>query len=977
MVFLSLVQNIALLMALAVIYQLAFFRLGRHSLSYEILSGVMFGGAGLVGIMTPFQLMPGLIFDGRSIILSVAGMFCGPVTALIAALICASYRIVLGGIGAGVGVAVISFSALTGVLFHYLRKRGIFVPKALNLWLFGLLVHAGMLLIMLFLPTEVWKEVFKHVGIPVISTYPLVVMLISMLFLKSEQQYNDRLTLKESERKYRQLFENMTAGFALHELIRDAAGKPCDYRFVEVNPAFEKLTGLSGGVVTGRTVKEVLPNTEPLWIERFGRVVDSGEPCVCRNYSRELKRYFDVLALRPKPEFFATIFSDITELVKAEEELNDYFNSSLDMLGIIDHSGCLIRLNPRWEQVLGYPLADLGGHRLEELAHPDDAGKFRDALRRLACQEEVTNFESRCRCRDGSYRWIEWNSKPKGDLVYSVARDISDRKQAEEKLQEAIVASKALAAAAEQANVAKSAFLANMSHEIRTPMNAVIGLSALLLDSGLNDEQRHYVESVLESGQSLLRIINDILDYSRIEHGELNLENTDFNLHDFLHDFLTSVSMLAFEKRLELLVDVREHLPEMLTGDSLRLRQVLTNLVGNAIKFTETGEVALRVMRLESGERDMTLRFEVSDTGIGIPEDKAGNLFEKFMQADSSTTRKYGGSGLGLAISRQLVQMMGGRIGFMSNPGGGSTFWFSVKLRKSVEGKKDKCGELPPGLSGMRVALVDDNAESRRIIGAYLARAGLRPTVYMDAHSALCGMCEAEQDGDPFGIVLVDAHLPGMDGCALAEAVRKEGCLDGLRLILMESPGWGGAGSSRHGEVADLLLNKPVCSCSLFRALGKLSDAKSVAAVRIPERNTAVFAGLEERFALSSARVLVVEDNLTNRQVMTGILRKLGVSADVSPDAQDALMRLRRKDAYDLVFMDVQMPGMDGLEATRRIRAGGVGDPDIPVVAITAHAMDGDRGVCISAGMNDYISKPVLPGQLAAILEKWLPSVRG
>ena len=687
-----------------------------------------------------------------------------------------------------------------------------------------------------------------------------------------------------------------------------------------------------------------------------------------------LVRGNDELEQRVK-ERTAQLVLEVAERTQAQEtmrereaQLNAYFNSFPAGMAIIDSQLRHLKVNQRLADMNGLPLEEHKGKTFREIV-PQLASVLEPVFQEVfATGKPVLNLEVSGETASSPGELRDWQlacfplmgEEAKPEAVGAVFTEITEQKRVEVELNYAKMA-------AESANRAKSEFLANMSHEIRTPMSGVIGMTDLLLDTSLTSEQRGFAQTIRSSGEALLTVINDILDFSKIEAGKLTFEELDFNLHDVLEGTLELLAERSQAKKIELAGFIEPVVPTRLRGDAGRIRQVLTNLVGNAIKFTEAGEVTVRVSCDLENERECELRFRVSDTGAGIAPETQKKLFEAFSQGDTSTTRKFGGTGLGLAISRQLVKNMGGDIGLESAPGKGSTFWFTVRLQKSPALQSVLDGNHR--LVNMRVLVVDDNTTNRRFLHEQIVAWKMRNGTATTGTDALDCMRRAAREGDSYPLAIIDLEMPNMDGMALAREIKADPEIAGTRLILLA--GFGKRISSEELRVAGFAdcCFKPVRQSTLYDCLAKAvleAPATSLTSAGTP----APPGPLRQK-----ARVLIAEDNAVNRQVALGQLKHLGYNADSVPNGLAVLEALDRT-GYDIILMDCQMPVMDGYEATRRIRARKSDFPIPYIIAVTAHAMQGASEKCIAAGMNDYISKPIVFETLAAALARGLPAFR-
>jgi two-component system, sensor histidine kinase and response regulator len=659
---------------------------------------------------------------------------------------------------------------------------------------------------------------------------------------------------------------------------------------------------------------------------------------------------------------------------RSERKFRDLVEAAPDALIITNTEGNIMLVNAQAESLFGYKRAELLGNDLE-LLMPE---RLRAAHRRHRTHYYAApqvrpmgaGLDLFALHKDGHEFPVEITLGPletqEGALISAAIRDITERKLAEAALHEA-------KEAAEAASRAKSEFLANMSHEIRTPMNGIIGVAELIQDTELTPEQQEYVDLLKQSGESLLTVIDDILDFSKIEAGKLDIDSIAFNLRDSTAQTLKALAPRAHEKGLEIAFDILPEVPEEIVGDPSRLRQILTNLIGNAIKFTEKGEVVVSVAQQERNETHTRLHFVVSDTGIGIPPEKQKVIFDSFTQADSSITRRFGGTGLGLTISARLVKMMGGRIWVESEVGRGSSFHFTASFSFQT-------GEaLPASFSvsqlspGLRVLVVDDNATQRRILEAMLQRLGAKPSLTSNAEAAFDALRQAHALQQPFDLILTDAQMPDVDGFTFAERIKADPQLNGAAMILLTSSGQrGDAARCRQLGVA-AYLTKPISQSELSQAvLAVLRTSSPGAPPPLVTRHSLRESRSQGEGVLSGLRVLLTEDNAVNQALAIALLKKIGIEPVLAGNGAEALAALE-KQPFDLVLMDIQMPEMDGFQATAAIRSreklqGG----HLPIIAMTAHAMKGDQERCIEGGMDGYVSKPIQRSQLLKAIEEAL-----
>ncbi len=655
-------------------------------------------------------------------------------------------------------------------------------------------------------------------------------------------------------------------------------------------------------------------------------------------------------------------------LVASERRHRELVENSSDLVTVFNAEQIVRYVSPSVKQLLGYSPSDLLGRCVLDFLNPDDLLAVHDTIARaVATPGTATEVECRWRHRDGSWRMLESIGQARelgaGVFVFVVnSRDVTDRKAMEERQQALMLELSAARRAAESATQAKSDFLANMSHEIRTPMNAILGLTELLLDTDISPDQRRYLQMVSDSGEVLLTLLNDILDLSKIEASHIELEEIVFDLPTLVHATASLFAVSALERQLELLVDVAPDAPRYLRGDPTRLRQVLTNLISNAVKFTPRGEVEVSVGLAGTDAGRATVRFAVRDTGIGIMADKLDNIFKEFSQLDASTTRRYGGTGLGLTIAKRLVRLMGGDIAVTSHVGRGSEFSFTVTLPVET-GPAPYAVAVPVRLAGARVLVVDDNDTNRRIVREILAPAGAAIDEAPNAATALVVLERALAQRRPFPVALLDSQMPDHDGWTLAADIRRHPGLASIHLLMLTSAGEKGDAAKCRALGIEGYLIKPVSRSELVEAVG-LILAGTGGAGAVVTRHVMT----EARARL---RILLAEDNAVNQEVAAEMLRKRGHEITVVDNGVNAVAAVE-SGKFDVVLMDIHMPEMDGLAATAAIRRlPGCGE--LPIIALTADALAGERDRCLAAGMSEYLAKPFKSHDLFAVVEQWGP----
>jgi len=777
--------------------------------------------------------------------------------------------------------------------------------------------------------------------------------------------------LKESEERYRTIID----------LIPDGITVMDKGVVMFANKGYAKLLGISDVKdIVGKSVFDIAPHISSPEIKSMDEDMLNNKP----------KNDFEVPILRPdgktifariyqakityhRQEALLSILEDITEkkeeedrLRKHEAQFQNFLKYSKDAYFVHGVDGKLMEVNQYACDSLGYSREELLSLSIKDIdLHVSEEHK--EKWKQMVPGVPIT-IEGVHRRKDGmsfpvEVRYSTYESDGR-KLIVGIIRDITDRKQAEEKLKEAIQA-------AEDANRSKSEFLANMSHEIRTPMNGVIGMSGLLLDTPLNAEQKEYLNTIRKSADALLSIINDILDFSKIEAGKMELEILDFNLRSAIDETVDLPAVDAHEKGLEFAYHIDHDISSLLKGDPGRLRQILINLANNAIKFTEKGEVIISASLEKETETHVTIRFSVKDTGIGISKVDLNRLFKSFHQVDASTTRKYEGSGLGLSISKQLAEMMGGTIGVESEPGKGSTFWFTAVFEKQPLAKEEDY-HIPQDIKDKRILVVDDSNTNLKIMGGYLEAWGFDFDLAQSAEMALKLLTAVSKVGSPYDLVITDMQMPGIDGVELGRRIKSDPAMKDTLLIMLTSRGIRGDAAMVKEIGFNAYLTKPI-------RRSQLHDCIITVFSQSPERADDHKEQLVTRHTIldvrrKKTRILLAEDNIINQKLALRLLEKFGYRADAVANGHEVVKALEMI-PYNVVLMDIQMPEMDGFEATKIIRdpQSKVLNHDVTIIALTAHAMKGDRDQCMEAGMNDYLSKPIDPNKLYDLLDKYIP----
>lgn len=820
--------------------------------------------------------------------------------------------------------------------------------------------------------------------------YPMIAILscFASLFVLTAGMLNFRMQKKEmlekkSQARFKGLYENAISGVSVHRMIFTETGLPADFEFIEMNSAFETQTGFKRAEMQGKTARSLFAEQDVLpFINKYAEIIKTGNPVVFDRYFAPACRHFHISAYPMGQHEFASVIQDITAKVEAEKSLQEsekQLKIILDSqeVGVViisadDHLILFINrkaaelLKVDKEKALGKACHDFFCPSLRGSCPITDAGQIIDSSER-----EIVNSDGKKIPVLKSAVKVRFNWK---DCIVESFVDISKLKEAEDEmlminqqLEQATIWAQEMVVQSEMASVAKSEFLANMSHEIRTPMNGIVGMTSLLLETRLNDEQARYAQTIQNCSNALLALINDILDFSKIEAGKLEIEEIDFDLVATVEDVAELLAIKAHDKNVSLSYRIDNGINRWLRGDPGRLRQILLNLIGNAVKFTSDGEINIMVSLIRKIQNTSVVKFSIKDTGVGIPQEKIGLLFKVFQQIDSSTTRKYGGTGLGLAISKRLANLLGGEIGVESNYGKGSTFWFTALMNDAEEPVARPVFHSlnDSGFYAMAFSTseFDKNALEERLRGWGVSVEGF------DNEERLIRAIGNHKLKDVPLIVILDAHSTEKVSY-LGRKIKTE--FDSGKIKLVATIALGKRGDKKLLEEIgfDAFLTRPIKESHLYKCLAALCGNKN----SVSEPQEMITRHTLNEGSVKDCTAMVVDDNPTNLEIASLMLRKAGVKCDCFAVAKDALVALSEK-FYDVIFMDLQMPDMDGLEATQLVRLGKVKNlnSQIKIVAMTARAMHGDRQTCLENGMDDYIAKPVSLESFMDVLKKWLP----
>jgi len=1122
MVIEELIHNLAIVLSLSFFYLYINTHIAKSKIIGKILLGILFGVAGVVAMMTTFTLEPGVIFDARSVIISIGSLFGGWITAIITVIITSLFRLQMGGTGAWVGIGVITTSAFIGLIYRYLRKKYPYTQKPIFLYLFGVVVHIFMLLYMMALPNQTSLEFFKRLSIPVIVFFPLATLLLGFLLNDLNKKSILEKSLKESEERFRTALENIPDMILLydpdlriqyinkttmryltklqetefigkrdeeflpseiyqsylptlkkvfstrslctvdtnikqldgciHNLniryvplfnakgdIREVLGivhdftkrKQAENEFIRLETRFRNFienapVGIFISTIEGqitelntemmnmfgyKSKKTMLKKPfyshcyDPGEKEKFFKLLDKGN---VKNFRALLVRqdgtvFWGLLSsVKHKDNDgsvkLINIIQDITERITNEAEIKKYQDHLKELVAerttkleesyheilklsqaleqspaiviITDIHGNIEYVNPTFTMVTGYTAEEVIGQNPRILKTDEYPPEYYEKLWQTVLSGRVWKGEFKNKKKNGDIFWESccispiFNKKNEIINLIGVKHEITEQKNLEMDLKKA-------KESAEKANRAKSDFLANMSHEIRTPMNVIIGMTYLLQQTNLTNKQIEYMKKIQISSSTLMNIINDILDFTKIEAGKLLIEYNEFELNYILNNVAKLIALKADVKNLELIFDTSPRIPVLIKSDPLRLTQILLNLTDNAIKFTETGEIVVKTELLKQTKNYCWLQFSVKDTGIGLTQEQIKLLFSKFSQADSSITRKYGGTGLGLAISKKLANLMGGAMWVESEPSKGSTFYFTIKAGKSFSKLREFV--IPTlSLKRLNVLIIDDNKTNCEVLKSYLESFSFTAKTANSGKQGIDLLQTADESNAAFELALVDWKMPEMDGIETALQIKSNKFIKKKPIIIMITA-YNREKVFRMAKKIGLegVLEKPVTQSILYDTIMKVFGQKVQKISKQERINGLISKDLKK---IKNSHILLVEDNELNQQIIQEILNNEDIQVSIAKDGNIAVQMVKESldnNSYDAVLMDLQMPEMDGYEATKLIRQ----DPrfnELPIIAMTADAIIGVKEQCHEAGMNDYIAKPVEPLSLFRILIKWI-----